>query len=183
MLEITSGRILVDDVALSSSPLKVLRSRITGVPQDPLILPGSVRYNVDPRGDFSLEQITRALEKVGILHHLPSETGIDTDLNGTNFSLGQQQLLALARVILRPSRIVVFDEATSNVDSETEKKMMSIINQELKGSTVVMVTHRLDHIETFDQIMVLADGKMAMIGTPEEVMASEDERVRRALSR
>ncbi|KAE9375968.1 ABC transporter-like protein [Stipitochalara longipes BDJ] len=179
LLELKSGHILIDGVAISDLPLQFLRSRITAVPQELLILHGAVRYNLDPRGCFSDEEIISSLQKVGIWDCLPTETGLDIDMNAAGLSHGQNQLLSLARALLQQSRIVFLDEATSSVDNETEDRMMQIISQDLKDATIVAVTHRLRHIRSFDIILVLEEGGVAMIGTPDEVMASHNETVKK----
>lgn len=169
MAEVTSGEILVDGVSLSSLPLELLRSRLAAVPQEALLLPGTVRYNLDPRGSLSDEEINLALADVGLV--LPD---LEQDLESTHLSQGQGQLLALARaLLLRNSRVVILDEATSSVDAETEARMMSVIQRRMADCTVLAVIQKLDYLGFFDNVLVLDGGRMVYIGTPAEFLASE----------
>ena len=113
MLELSAGSITVDDIDLSGVPRHFVRSRINGLPQDPFFLSGTIRLNIDPTMEKSDSEIIEVLEKVKIWEVIKMSGGLDTEMDSDSLSHGQKQLFCLARAILRPSSIVVLDEATS----------------------------------------------------------------------
>ena len=167
MIEITSGHITVDNVSLEKVPLELCRAKIATVPQEGLVLSGSVRYNMDPLGQHNDEQIHSAISSVGLAF-----TDLDADVSSAGLSHGQTQLLALARALLREGRVVVLDEALSNVDPETEKKVMDVLQEKFDGCTVLAVMHKLDSLRLFDQVLVLDQGRGIFTGTPAEAIAA-----------
>jgi ABC-type multidrug transport system fused ATPase/permease subunit len=167
MIEITSGQIIVDNVSLEEMPLDLCRAKIAAVPQEGLVLPGSVRYNLDPLEQYSDEQIRSAITSVGLQFN-----DLDVDLSSTGLSHGQTQLLALARALLRKCRVVVLDEALSHVDPKTEEKVMNVLQEKFDGCTVLAVMHKLDSLPLFDQVLVLDRGRAIFTGTPAEANAA-----------
>ncbi|EGR46616.1 uncharacterized protein TRIREDRAFT_66111 [Trichoderma reesei QM6a] len=180
MTQIVEGSISIDGVDLSTLSHSLVRSRINVVPQDPFLLPGTVRFNVDPLGGASDEEVVRALERVRLKAFVDEKGGIDGEVDLESWSGGQKQLLCFARAMLRRSKILILDEAMSSVDMETEEIMQQIIDTDFKdaGCTVLAVMHRLEHIRRYDKVALLGDGKLLEYGVPEGLLAGETELAR-----
>lgn len=170
MAEIEKGDVLVDGISLSSVARDTVRRRIITMPQEPLLLPGTVRYNVDPFSEHADEAILSALTEVGILDTVSAHGGLDTPVDGIPFSRGQQQLFCLTRAILSGSRLVLLDEITSNVDAATEARMMDVVNRKLSGRTILAVAHHLRTVRDFDMIVVLDQGQIVESGSPDQLL-------------
>ncbi|KAJ0106908.1 hypothetical protein J7T55_014984 [Diaporthe amygdali] len=166
MQELSSGSITIDGEDISQLPLGALRSRLSIIPQDTTLFRGTVRSNLDPFNTCSEWQLIHALQQA-YLGSLNLDDKVEEE--GLNFSLGQRQLLALARVLVRGSRIVVCDEATSNVDLETDEKIQSTMLQAFKGKTVLTIAHRIRTIINYDRICVMHQGQIIELGTPKEL--------------
>ncbi len=156
-----AGRILVDGVDIASIPLSRLRSAIAYIPQDPLLFPGSLRSNLDPRGTLGDEELRRALRRAG-LERLSRDGGLDLEVRGCgeNLSRGERQLLCLARAFLVDARIVLVDEATANVDVATDTAIQRIIAEECEGLTVLVVAHRLGTLREADLVVEMHAGRV-----------------------
>ena len=141
IVEIESGTIYIDDNDIRQVGLSFLRRNISVIPQDPILFGGTVRYNVDPFNEFKDQDIQNALDRVGLLS-LNINEGTHLSEGGSNFSVGQRQLLAIARAILRNNKIVVMDEATASVDLETDFKINSLLKTSFGNSTVLIIAHR-----------------------------------------
>ena len=130
---------------ISSIPRELVRQRLIAIPQDPFIIPGTVRSNVDPLGVIPDEDIISALRKINIWDTLSSRGGLEAVLQEQPLSQGQQQLFCLARVMLRKSKtkVLILDEATSSVDHDTNRVMQNVIKEEFKGYTIISVAHRV----------------------------------------
>ncbi|PHH63516.1 hypothetical protein CDD81_5797 [Ophiocordyceps australis] len=174
LLEIDQGVIIFDGVDIATVPRETIRERLLILPQDPLILSGSVRLNVDPEGRSSDEAIKAALDRVG-LWTLVESRGLDVDIANSSLSRGQQQLLALARAVVKKqacdSRILLLDEATSNVDADTDAVLQRVVREDFAGCTRVTVAHRIDTIMDSDVIVVMDGGSVVEIGIPAELKA------------
>jgi len=180
------GSIEIDNVDLRSVSLRSLRESLSIIPQDPVLFAGSVMYNLDATGKASAEDAWKALEAAS--PQLASQfrstgAGLDTFITegGKNLSLGQRQLICLARALLRKSKILVLDEATSSVDSQTDAQVQDTIRREFveKGVTVMTVAHRLDTVMGYDKIAVLGDGELIEYGSPNELLQKRDGEFRR----
>ncbi|KAF7595475.1 hypothetical protein BBP40_005811 [Aspergillus hancockii] len=170
LAEIEHGEIIIDDISINSVPRDVIRRAIATIPQDPAILPCTVRVNLDPVKEHPDDALVQALEEVGIWGALLPQKGLDTNLQTSPLSRGQEQLLCLARAMLRQSRIVILDEVTASVDAATEARMMEVMRQRLADCTVIAVAHRLQTIRNFDRIVVLDQGCLVECGTPDELL-------------
>lgn len=169
LIEAAGGQILIDGIDIKTLALQTLRSRITIIPQDPVIFTGSVRFNLDPTGSIDDEFLWRALNKVNLSSVIQ---GLDSQVaeKGENFSAGQRQLLCLARALLRRSKILVLDEATASVDVETDSQMQKVIREEFNECTLVTIAHRLNTILDNDRVAVLQDGRVEELGAPAELL-------------
>lgn len=156
-------------------PRETIRSRILTLPQDALLLSGTVRYNLDLEGAYSDAQLEEVLRKVNLWDMLAERGGLDTDLSANPISQGQQQLLALARALLNKDRcrILVLDEATSNIDQATDRIVQKLIREEFKTHTILTVAHRLDSIMDADRVFVMDNGRLVETGKPRDLMQIE----------
>lgn len=173
IIDTQEGRIRVDGVDISTLPRKDIRRCIVGVPQHAFLLRGSVRTNINPTGDASDEDINLALRCVGVMDMISRNGGLDSDADNLHLSAGQKQLFCLARALLRPSRVVVLDEATSSIDARTEEAIQRLIRRKFAAHTVVAVAHRLETIMDFDRVVVMDRGRVVEMGKPWELKASE----------
>ncbi|KAI0401333.1 ABC transporter-like protein [Xylaria palmicola] len=171
MLDLTSGSITIDGLDLSTMPRSEVRSRLNIVPQEPYFYYKTLSENLDPSGNASPESMRAALEKVQLLEVVKSNGSLDSDLNVETLSQGQKQLLALARAMLRPSKILVLDEATSSVDKHTAKIMQHILRTEFQSQTIIAVAHQLNTIIDFDHVVVMNAGKLVEGGRPSDLLA------------
>jgi ATP-binding cassette, subfamily C (CFTR/MRP), member 1 len=170
LIEIDSGSIIIDGVDLRTIPREVIRTRITAIPQDPFVLSDSVRVNADTSGEASDDAIISALKKVQLWDAIQTRGGLDAQMKSQPLSQGQQQLFCLARAMLRKSKILILDEATSNVDSETDALMQQIIREVFAQNTIITVAHRLKTISDSDMVAVLHEGKLVEFGPPGELL-------------
>jgi ATP-binding cassette, subfamily C (CFTR/MRP), member 10 len=163
---LTRGQILIDNVDIKSLPLNVLRSRVAIITQDPFLFEGTVRENIDPRGVFLDSEIWNAIRH-SMTNTLVQEIGGlygKVETCGSNLSAGQRQLLCLTRALLRSAKIVLIDEATSNLDSESEMGVNIALKNAFKTATVLVVAHRLNGLQNTDRIFVISDGQIIETG-------------------
>lgn len=173
LLDHNAGSILLDDLDLARIPRHILRSRITTLPQEVLIVPGSVRDNLDPLS-LSTPVIARdALRQVDLLTLIDARGGLEARMSDIALSHGQLQLFAVARAVLRPSKLLVLDEMTSSVDAESEERMLDVVRREFRDSSVIAVAHRLKTIVDFDKIVVLDQGRVVETGAPRDLLRVE----------
>lgn len=159
-------------------PRDVLRERLTTISQDALILPGTLRLNLDPRPQHTDESILAALERVG-LRAILSRIGIGLEdslmaASDVVLSKGQQQLLALARALLANGQVLLLDEPTAAVDKETETAMQRMINKAFSERTVLIVAHHVRSLLGSDMVLVLDQGRVVEVGVPSELLEIED---------
>ncbi|KAK2600118.1 hypothetical protein QQS21_005133 [Conoideocrella luteorostrata] len=173
MIGIDKGSITIDGVDIAHVDPNILRSSLNGIPQDPYFMAGSVRLNADPNGTKSDEEIMKALTSVHLDHIIKSKGGLDAEMEDGLFSQGEKQLFCLARAILKRSKIVVFDEATSNIDVKTEVLINKVIEEEFKGFTVITIAHRLKSILSSDRIAVLEAGELIEFDSPDVLLSRE----------
>lgn len=165
----TGGYIKIDGVDIKEIGLEMLRKNLSIIPQTAAIFTGNIRRNLDPFGQFSDTAIWKALEEVKLKSYVERlEKQLDTDMtvSSTIFSAGQKQLICLARAMLRKSKIIVLDEATANVDIETDNFIQEKIDEVFADSTVFTVAHRLTTIAHYDKILVLDKGQVAEYEAP-----------------
>lgn len=173
IIEAAEGRILIDNVDVSTIGLHDLRSRITIIPQDPVLFSGTLRMNLDPFDKFSDEAIWRVLELSHLKEYVAGlQEGLQHEVaeGGENLSVGQRQLLCLARALLRKSRILILDEATAAVDLETDDLIQNTIRKEFSHCTVLTIAHRLHSIMDSSRVMVLDAGKIVEFDSPSNLL-------------
>ncbi|XP_020807934.1 multidrug resistance-associated protein 1 isoform X13 [Drosophila serrata] len=173
IIEAAGGRISIDGVDIATMGLHMLRSRLTIIPQDPVLFSGSLRINLDPFEIKTDDEIWKALE----LSHLKSfvkslAAGLNHEIaeGGENLSVGQRQLVCLARALLRKTKVLVLDEATAAVDLETDDLIQKTIRTEFKECTVLTIAHRLNTILDSDKVIVLDKGQITEFASPTELL-------------
>ncbi|PWI66156.1 hypothetical protein PCL_05374 [Purpureocillium lilacinum] len=193
LLETSSGHIRIDGVDLSTVPRQILRTRLTVLPQDSIALPESVRMNLhlaslvqndsdsDVADDSSYhdQALQNALERAGLWDLVRQAGGLDADFTSLGLAPGQRQLFALARTLLRKTKVILLDEATSSMDEQTSKLMQQVMADAFEGSTALTVAHRLQTIADSDYVMVIEDGRVVEAGDPRALMARADSRLRK----
>lgn len=176
LVDPSSGTILIDGLDISKIPRNIVRDRLICLAQDPLIFPGTFHFNLDPASRISSTDILiNVLKRVNLWDIVEKRGGLEADLKVDSLSHGEQQLLALARAIVRKQIasdrcILVLDEATSNLDKGTETMIQEIIQQEFKDNTVITVAHRLETVRDADEILLLEKGEVVKQGPPSEVL-------------
>jgi len=176
MLESVKGNITIDGINIRDIGLHDLRSKIAIIPQDPFMFSGSLRLNLDPLETHSDDEIWNVLElsflKSFVLE-LPEKLMHDCLEGGTNFSLGQRQLVCLARALLKKPKIIVLDEATAAVDVQTDELIQETIKAQFRESTVITIAHRLNTIVDYDRIIVLSEGEIKEFDSPKNLLANK----------
>ena len=171
ILEATCGKILIDDIDISLVGLSLLRRIITVIPQAPTLIEGTLRENLDPLGKCDESSMINSLKLIG-MDKILKENGLKFMIkeNGANLSAGERQLICIARAMIRKSKIIVMDEATSSIDYETEKLIQKAILTTLKDSTVITIAHRIKTILDYDRILVFDQGNLIEQGSPKELI-------------
>ena len=167
------GFIQIDDVNTQSIGLNLLRKGIDMIPQTPYIFSETIRFNIDPLKQYTDEEIWKVLEDVRLRKHVEKQAdGLNTKVNGGSsvFSVGQKQLVCLARVISKPARLLIMDEATANMDYETDNFLQEKINQRFEGATRFTIAHRLTTIAGYDKVLVLSKGKKVEFDEPYKLL-------------
>uniref|UniRef100_A0A8C1J986 Multidrug resistance-associated protein 1 n=1 Tax=Cyprinus carpio TaxID=7962 RepID=A0A8C1J986_CYPCA len=176
IIEAAQGEIRIDGVNVAELGLHELRSRITIIPQDPVLFSGSLRMNLDPFDGYTDEDVWRALELAHLKNFvsgLPDKLNHECSEGGENLSLGQRQLVCLARALLRKTKILVLDEATAAVDLETDNLIQSTIRTQFEDCTVLTIAHRLNTIMDYTRVLVLDKGQMAEFDSPSNLIAKK----------
>ncbi|OXA41467.1 Canalicular multispecific organic anion transporter 2 [Folsomia candida] len=176
LIEPTSGKILIDGQDIAEIGLHDLRKKITIIPQDPVLFSGILRTNLDPFSAHTDQEIWDCLESAHLKSYvstLPQGLEYEVAEEGQNFSMGQRQLVCLARALLRKTKILVLDEATAAVDLETDDLIQKTIREEFAESTVITIAHRLNTIMDSTRIVVLDKGQIVEFDTPVNLMSDK----------
>ncbi|KAJ3006603.1 hypothetical protein HKX48_009558 [Thoreauomyces humboldtii] len=196
IVPIAAGSIIIDGIDIGRLGLKDLRTRLTIVPQDPVLFEGTIRTNLDPMEIHTDQELWASVRSVGLVESLEradkaaqAASGDTTTTtaggassfslefqvqeNGSNLSLGQRQLCCLARALLRKSRLIILDEATASIDYFSDALIQKAIRDNFKHATVLTIAHRLRTICDYDRVLVLADGKVAEYDSPSNLMDRE----------
>uniref|UniRef100_A0A8B9JMS0 Cystic fibrosis transmembrane conductance regulator n=1 Tax=Astyanax mexicanus TaxID=7994 RepID=A0A8B9JMS0_ASTMX len=171
------GKIYVDGVLTSEIGLHDLRQKMSIIPQDPVLFTGTMRKNLDPFNQHSDEALWNALEEVQlkfVVEELPSKLETVLAESGSNFSVGQRQLVCLARAVLRKNHILIIDEATANVDPRTDELIQKTIREKFQECTVLTIAHRLNTIIDSDRILVLDAGQIHEYDEPHVLLQNPE---------
>ncbi|KAG2483865.1 hypothetical protein HYH03_017317 [Edaphochlamys debaryana] len=168
MFELAYGRIVIDGINIASVKLQKVRANIAIIPQEPVMFKGTVRSNLDPFGEDSDADLWRALELVHLKEAVTELGGLDSAVaeGGSNFSLGQKQLVCMARCVIKKTRILVLDEATAAMDLQTDSLIQKTIRKAFAERTTVTIAHRLDTIIFSDRILAMASGQLKEFDSP-----------------
>ncbi|XP_050076527.1 multidrug resistance-associated protein 1 isoform X6 [Anopheles maculipalpis] len=177
IIESAGGSIVIDGQDIAQLGLHALRSRLTIIPQDPVLFSGTLRINLDPFNAHSDDDIWKALEHAHLKSFVKGLTaGINHEVTegGENLSVGQRQLICLARALLRKTKVLILDEATAAVDLETDDLIQRTIRTEFKDCTVLTIAHRLNTIMDSDKVIVLDKGQIVEFAPPAELLQSKN---------
>ena len=171
ILEPENGKILIDGIDISKIDLFDLRENISIIPQEPTLIEGSLRYNIDPYNKYSDIEINKLINEIG-LDFFMSDKNLDYKIeeNGNNLSVGERQLICIARAFLKNNKIVVMDEATSSIDFKTEKIIQNTISKFMNDKTIITIAHRIKTIINYDRILVLSNGEIVEFDTPQNLL-------------
>lgn len=174
--EKNNAPIVIDGVDICKIGLRILRRRISIVPQHPVVFAGTIRSNLDPENRHDDATIWSSLESCNLKSFVSSkELGLDTVVSGSgeNLSQGQRQLLSLARAVLEEAKVLLLDEATSSIDFETDQMIQKTLRSSsaFKTTTLLVIAHRINTIVDSDKILVLDDGEVAEYGSPQNLLS------------
>ena len=180
IIEAFEGKIEIDGQDIHDIPLKKLRRSLSIVPQEPFLLEGTLKTNLDPLNLYSDSEIEEVLKNVKLYEMLEHDkankdtvlNGINTEIKeyGNNLSFGCRQLLCVARAILRKSKVIILDEATSSVDQKTEDIISNAVDIMFKDSTVITIAHRINTVKSCDRIIIMNNGEIVEVGKPDELI-------------
>ncbi|KAF7228565.1 ATP-binding cassette sub-family C member 5 [Nothobranchius furzeri] len=181
LVEPSAGSIIIDGINTAQIGLDDLRSKLTIIPQEPVLFIGTIRSNLDPWDQYSDLEIWEALEKTQIkemVSQLPHSLHSEVTENGENFSVGERQLLCVARALLRNSKILILDEATAAIDTETDRLIQETIRSAFGSCTTLIIAHRLNTVMNCSRVMVLDNGQILEFDSPAALLADENSRFR-----
>ena len=173
IIEAAVGNIIIDGVNVSEIGLHELRKKLTIIPQDPVLFSGTIRFNLDPFSEKTDDQLWTCLEHAHLrdfVKSLPNELDSKVSEGGENLSVGQRQLICLARALLRKTKILILDEATAAVDLETDSLIQSTIRSEFSDCTIITIAHRLHTILDSTRVLVLDQGRVVEFDSPDKLL-------------
>eukprot|EP00081_Caenorhabditis_elegans_P026970 NP_510616.2 Uncharacterized protein CELE_E03G2.2 [Caenorhabditis elegans] len=177
IVEAADGNISIDQTITSHIGLHDLREKLTIIPQENVLFANTLRFNIDPKGQFTDQQLWLALENSNLKAHvelLPHKLESPVAEGGENFSVGQRQLLCLTRALLRKSKVLVLDEATAGIDNRTDTMVQATIREKFADSTIITIAHRLHTIIDYDRIIVMDAGRIVEDGIPGELLKNRN---------
>jgi ATP-binding cassette subfamily C (CFTR/MRP) protein 1 len=171
------GQILIDGIDINKISLNHLRSILNIIPQSPVLFSNTLRYNLDPFKHYTDQQLWNVLEDVQLktkIEKLEDKLNIQIAEYGNNFSVGECQLICVARAILKQTQILLIDEATAHVDNKTDQLIQQILRDKFKNQTIITIAHRLNTIMDNDIIIVIDDGIILDYGTPTQIINKQN---------
>lgn len=176
LAEPAEGRVVIDGVDTTTIGVEDLRSKLSIIPQEPQLFVGTLRYNIDPFGKHTDEELWSALQIAGLkdfVSSLPNKLDEAVLEGGSNFSVGQRQLLCLARALLRKSKILVLDEATASVDFDTDVLIQKAIRTSFPNTTLLVIAHRLNTVMDMNRILALKQGEVQEFDSPKNLVQNK----------
>ncbi|KXS96328.1 hypothetical protein AC578_9376 [Pseudocercospora eumusae] len=173
MLPTTEGQIVIDNIDIALISCSQLRRAVKVISQDPLLLPGTFRFNMDPTLLAPDQEMIRVLKRVGLWDIVSQHGGLDSEVDTSAWSAGQKQLFCFTRVMIKKGHLLILDEATSSVDLETSVAMQEIIDSEFKDFTVLSIMHRLDQVMKYDKVAVFDQGELVEFDEPGKLIAQD----------
>ncbi|KAF2351590.1 ABC transporter type 1 transmembrane domain [Trinorchestia longiramus] len=177
LVELSGGAIRIDGTNIAKVSLRHLRSKLSVIPQDPVLFSGTLRYNLDPFQEHHDAAVWSALERVQLndrVTKLGGGLGAPVAENGDNFSVGERQLICMARALLRDSKILLLDEATANIDTESDSLIQHALQTAFAHCTLISIAHRVNTILWCDRIMVMDAGSIVQFDAPANLAAQKD---------
>ena len=176
LIEPYTGTIFIDDIDIQKVGLSLLRQNLTYIPQDPILMEGSLKFNIDPFNLYENEKIIEILKRVGFDYNERDDEILDRhiEVNGNNLSIGEKQLICIVRAILKKTKILIMDEATANIDVKTEEKIQEILDNTFNDCTILTIAHRIKTILNYDKILVLEKGKILEFDSPKNLLENKD---------
>lgn len=174
---LVSGRLLIDEIDIATVPVHRLRSMVTCIPQDPVLFSSTLRKNLDPFEMYSDEEIWSAIDKSHLrktVEALPDGLVSAVSQGGENLSVGERQLICIARAILRKSKIVLLDEASASLDRQTDALIQDSIRSSFPDCTMLVIAHRLETVVDMDRCLVMNQGRVAEYGSFDELLANDE---------
>ena len=171
------GKVYIDGIDIGALNLQAARRAMAVITQDPVLFGGSLRKNLDPFSRFTDVDLWAALEEVQLktlVEKLPGQLQFQLKETGSNFSVGERQLVCLARALLQKTKIIIMDEATANVDFKTDRLIQEVIRDKFQDRTVLTIAHRLNTIIDYDKVLVLDGGRVVEFDKPETLLANEN---------
>uniref|UniRef100_A0A672ZDD3 ATP-binding cassette, sub-family C (CFTR/MRP), member 10 n=1 Tax=Sphaeramia orbicularis TaxID=375764 RepID=A0A672ZDD3_9TELE len=184
MVELNQGQILLDGLDISTVGLAQLRSRLAIIPQDPFLFSGTIRENLDPCGRHQDQELLEVLDQCHLSSVVNRMGGLDAEVGerGKTFSMGQRQLLCLARALLTQAKILCIDEATASVDQKTDQLLQQTIRETFQDKTVLTIAHRINTIMDCDRVLVMHAGKVVEFDTPASLCQTDNSIFHRLLN-
>lgn len=173
MFDIAAGRIIIDGININDIGLHDLRSKIAIIPQEPILFTGTIRSNLDPFNNYTDKYLWEALERANLKETIENlENGLDAPVseNGENFSVGQRQLICLARALCKQSKILILDEASASLDFATDALIQKTVREAFADCTCLTIAHRLNTIIDSDRVLVLDQGRIMEFDSPRNLL-------------
>ncbi|THC98398.1 hypothetical protein EYZ11_002117 [Aspergillus tanneri] len=172
-LHLSEGAIVIDGIDIDTVPRETLYTRLVCVTQSPHLISGTIRENIDPSSAAPDETIEQALREVNLWDTVKTHGGISVPLSDDLFSVGQKQLLCLARAMVRAGSILILDEVTASVDWETDRLVQRIIREHFMSRTIITIAHRISTILDADRVAVISEGEVIEVGAPADLLARD----------
>ncbi|CAK4317702.1 unnamed protein product [Aphanomyces euteiches] len=169
LVELDAGQITMDGVDISTIGLHDLRDKISIIPQDPVLFSGTIRSNLDPFDRYDDDALWTAIKRAN-LHNAVASLDAKVDERGQNFSVGERQLICIARALLKKSKVILMDEATASIDPNTDRLIQESIRESFKDCTCLTIAHRINTILDSDRILVMDKGSAAEFYSPKELL-------------